>query len=100
MRFRDCDLDLHNFIAALLFTRGRRHAFFPQTQLLSALRSWWNFQLRSTINGGYVNLRAQRRFPRSHRDGHVNVIAIPAKHWMLAHTNNDKEIAGLAAVSS
>src|SRR5436305_11542183 len=39
------DLDLNNLISAQVFVPGRGDAFFPQTQLLSALRSRRNLKL-------------------------------------------------------
>src|ERR1041384_2894778 len=90
--FRHGDLDFHNLISAVLFSRRGRNAFFAQPQLLPALRAWRNLQLRTPIDGRNFNLCAQGGLPCSHRYSHVDVVAFAAKHRVLTHANNNVEI--------
>src|ERR1041385_4903474 len=99
MRFRDHDLDLHNLITAFVLSCSRWYAFFAQTQLLPALRSRRNLQLRTAVDGRHLNPGSQRRFPGGHRDRNINVIAFTPEHRMLAHADDDVQIARLAALS-
>src|SRR5262249_22605430 len=80
--------------------RCRGHPFFAQPQFLPALRAGRNAKLRTAIDGGHFDARAQSRLPCSHRDGHVDVVAIAAKHRMLSDTNDDEEIAGRPTVGA
>src|SRR6185312_7231285 len=98
MRRRDGNFDFHDFIAALVVARCGRHAFFPQTQLLSALRSRRNFQLGSSIDGRHFDPGSQCRFPCCYWDSNVNVVAFATKYRVLAHANDDVKIARRAAL--
>src|SRR5580765_8257803 len=96
----DHDLDLHDFVPALFFARGRRYAFLAQPQLLPALRSWRDLQLRPPVDRGHFNLGSQCGFPGRHRNCDVNVITFAAKNRMVAHADDDIKIACRSAVRS
>src|SRR5437016_5457507 len=97
---RHNDLDLNNLISAQVFVPGRRYAFFPETQLLSALRSRRNLQLRPAIDGGDFDLRSQCRLHGGDRNGHINIVALAVEKRMLTGATDDVEIARTTAMHS
>src|SRR5262249_27874575 len=98
--FSNNNFDLNNLVAAITLASSRRNSLFPQPQLLAALRSRRNAQLRAPVNRWHLNLGAQSGFPCGHRDSYIDVVAIAAENRMLASANNDIQIARRAAVSS
>src|SRR5579863_9391896 len=96
-RHGDSHGNLDDFIPARAFFCGRRHAFFPQPQLLAGLRPLRDFQQRPAVDGGHLNLRAQGRFGGTDWHRQIDVVAIAPKNGMLLGADDGIQVARRSA---
>src|SRR5271165_2762830 len=97
-RHGDRDRDLDDRIAADVFFRRRRHAFFPQAKLLPGLGAGRNLQQGAAIDGRYFDLRAQRSFCRAHRNAQIDVVAVAPEDGVIPRTDDHVQVPGHSAV--
>src|SRR5580693_1661653 len=99
-RHGDRRLDLNDLISTCAFLRGRWNALLAQPKLLAGLGSGWNLEHRAAINGRNLDLGAERRFANAHRNGQVNIVALPMKDRMISGANDHIEVAGRSSMGS
>src|SRR5882672_6832063 len=91
-RRRHDHLNLHILVAPRAIPRAR-HAFFLQSQRLSAVRPRRNPYQRTPIYRRHFNLRAQRRLAHRHRNLGVQIVAAPFEKLMRLHHHAQIQIA-------
>src|ERR1039458_370620 len=74
-RIGSCDGDFHDLVAALVGARVE-HALLAEAELLAVHGSLRNLQQGASVDGRNFDLGAQRRFPDSHRNLDLYVVAI------------------------
>src|ERR1035438_5730626 len=91
-RIGSCDGDFHDLVAALVGARVE-HALLAEAELLAVHGSLRNLQQGASVDGRNFDLGAQRRFPDSHRNLDLYVVAIAVEEKMLFDLGGDVEIA-------
>src|ERR1039457_236589 len=86
------DSDFYDLVAALVGARVE-HTFFAEAKLLAVHGSLRNLQQGASVDGRNFDLGAERRFPDSHRNLDLDIIAIAVEERMFFHPGGDIEIA-------
>src|ERR1700730_2093871 len=97
---RHGELDLDDLVPASALLGGRGHTLFAQAKLLSGLGSRRNLEQSAPVDGWNLNLRSQRRFRGSHRNGDANIVAFAVKDGVVGGSDDHVEIAPRTAMRS
>src|ERR1035441_10587666 len=92
-------LYLDDLVSTHAFPRRARHTLLTQPQFLSGLRPRRNLQLRPSaavmrVDGGHVDLRAQRGFANRNRNRYMDIIAHACEHGMRPYLDDQVQVAG------
>src|SRR5215471_9474958 len=91
-RVRGFDRHLHDLVAAPVAARVQ-NAFFAEAESLPVPGAVRDLEDGPAVDGGHLDLRAQRRLPNRQRHGDFDIVAVAAEEWVLVHLGGDVEIA-------